>query len=59
MALTLLLKCGGGLRSGATLITLPMFGLSTLLFIALAGVQTGLRRSTAERRHRPRNRFQE
>ena len=41
MALTLLLKRGGGLRSGATLITLPMFGLSTLLFIALAGVQTG------------------
>jgi CHAT domain-containing protein len=41
MNLTLLLKRGGGLRSGAALATLPMFGLSTLLFVTLAGVQTG------------------
>ena len=41
MNLTLLLKRGGGLRSGATLITLPMFGFSTLLLLVLASVQTG------------------
>ena len=41
MNLTLLLKRRGSLRSGAALAGLPMFGLSTLLFVTLAGVQTG------------------
>ena len=41
MNLTLLLKRRGSLRSVAALAGLPMFGLSTLLFVTLAGVQTG------------------
>src|SRR5262245_36861414 len=41
MTLTLLLKRGARLRKGAALVTLPTFGLSTLLFLALASIQTG------------------
>ena len=40
MNLTLLLK-RGRLRSVAALVTLPMFGLSTLLLVMMASVQTG------------------
>jgi CHAT domain-containing protein len=41
MTLTLLLKRGARLRKGAALVTLPMFGFSTLLLLVLASVQTG------------------
>ena len=40
MNLTLLLK-RGRLRAVAALVTLPMFGLSTLLLVVMASVQTG------------------